>query len=77
MKRAFVVVIDSLGVGYEEKSKDYGDEGANTLSHIFSATKGIYKIPNLEKMGICNLTDLLVTMLLLAQKSLRIWVKDN
>ena len=26
-KRVFVVVIDSLGVGYEEHSKEYGDEG--------------------------------------------------
>ena len=59
MKRVFVVVIDSLGVGYEEKSKDYGDEGANTLSHIFMATEGKYKIPNLEKLGICNLTEVM------------------
>ena len=57
MKRTFVVVIDSLGVGYEEKSKDYGDEGANTLAHIFDATEGKYKIPNLQKMGLCNLVD--------------------
>ncbi len=56
-KRVFVIVIDSLGAGYEEKSKDYGDEGANTLGHIFEATNGIYKIPNLQKMGLCNLTE--------------------
>ena len=56
-KRTFVVVIDSLGVGYEETSKNYGDEGANTLSHIFSATGGKYKIPNLQSLGLCNLTD--------------------
>lgn len=55
--RAFVVVIDSLGVGYEEKSKDYGDEGANTLKHMFEATEGKYKIPNLQKLGLCNLTE--------------------
>ena len=56
-KRTFVVVVDSLGVGYEETSKNYGDEGANTLGHIFEATEGKYKIPNLQKLGICNLTD--------------------
>jgi len=56
-KRTFVVVVDSLGVGYEPKSKDYGDEGANTLKHIFSATHGKYKIPNLQKLGLCNLTE--------------------
>lgn len=56
-KRVFVVVIDSLGVGYENHSKEYGDEGANTLSHIFSATNGKYKIPNLQSLGLCNLIE--------------------
>ncbi len=55
-RRVFVVVVDSLGVGYEEKSHEYGDEGSNTLEHIFSATGGQYKIPNLQKLGMCNLT---------------------
>ncbi len=58
-KRIFVIVIDSLGVGSEKHSVDYGDDGANTLAHIFSSTDGRYKIPNLEKMGLCNLTDVL------------------
>lgn len=56
-KRTFIVVVDSLGVGYEETSKNYGDEGANTLGHIFEATDGKYKIPNLQKLGLCNLTE--------------------
>ena len=57
MKRVFVVVIDSLGVGYDSKAHEYGDEGANTLGHIFEATDGKYKIPNLAKLGMCNLTE--------------------
>ena len=56
-RRVFVVVIDSLGVGSETHSKEYGDDGANTLSHMFEATDGIYKIPNLQKLGLCNLTS--------------------
>ena len=56
-RRVFVVVIDSLGVGSEEHSKEYGDDGANTLSHMFSATHGQFKIPNLNKLGLCNLTE--------------------
>lgn len=56
-KRVFVLVIDSLGVGSEIHSKDYGDDGSNTLKHIFSATDGIYKIPNLQQLGLCNLTE--------------------
>lgn len=56
-KRTFVIVIDSLGCGYDDLSKHFGDEGANTLSHIFQATHGQYKIPNLQKLGMCNLTE--------------------
>ena len=56
-RRVFVVVIDSLGCGSDEHSAEYGDDGANTISHIFEATEGIYKIPNLQKMGLCNITE--------------------
>lgn len=56
-KRVFVVVIDSLGCGYEEHSHEYGDEGTNTISHIFEATEGKYKIPNLQSLGLCNITE--------------------
>ena len=56
-KRAFVVVIDSLGVGSEQHSVEYGDDGANTLGHIFSAINGSIKIPNLQNLGLCNLTN--------------------
>ena len=56
-KRVFVIVIDSLGAGWEENSHLYGDEGANTISHIFEATDGKYKIPNLQAMGLCNICE--------------------
>ncbi len=56
-RRTFVVVIDSLGVGSEDTSYQYGDDGANTLSHMFAATEGKYKIPNLQSLGLCNLTE--------------------
>lgn len=55
-RRVFVVVIDSLGVGSEIHSKEYGDDGSNTLEHIFSAVNGEIKIPNLQSLGLCNLT---------------------
>ncbi|MBR2809077.1 MAG: phosphopentomutase [Erysipelotrichaceae bacterium] len=57
MKRIFVIVLDSLGIGYDPESPKYNDEGANTLGHIFEATEGRYQIPNLQKMGLCNLTE--------------------
>lgn len=56
-KRTFVIVIDSLGCGYDTESYLYDDKGANTLKHIFEAVDGKYQIPNLRKMGLCNLTD--------------------
>ena len=56
-KRTFVIVIDSLGCGYDTESYLYDDKGANTLKHIFEAVDGTYQIPNLRKMGLCNLTD--------------------
>ena len=56
-KRAFVIVIDSLGAGSDDRAYMFNDCGANTLKHIFEATKGQYKIPNLAKMGMCNLVN--------------------
>ena len=56
-KRTFVIVIDSLGAGTEPRSKEFGDDGANTIKHIFEATNGKYKIPNLQSLGLCNLTE--------------------
>ena len=53
-KRAFVIVIDSLGIGSDEKAYLYNDEGANTLKHIFEATSG-HKIPNLCHLGLNHL----------------------
>ena len=34
MKRCFLVVIDSLGVGEAPDAKEYGDIGTNTLSNL-------------------------------------------
>ena len=55
--RTFVIVVDSLGIGSDERSYLYGDDGANTLGHMFEATQGRYKIPTLQKLGLCNLID--------------------
>lgn len=55
-KRIFTVVLDSLGVGAMEDSKDYGDIEVNTLGHI--AEHRTLHIPNLQKLGIGNLCTL-------------------
>lgn len=56
-KRIFVVVMDSLGVGEMEDSKEYGDVGVNTLGHI-SQSVDTFDIPNLRKLGMANLCPL-------------------
>ena len=48
-KRVFLVVLDSLGIGYTPDANEYGDEGANTLKH---AIGDIYNLDILEKLGL-------------------------
>ena len=56
-KRIFVVVIDSLGVGAMDDSPEFGDVGVNTLGHISRSVENFH-MPNLQKMGMANLTPL-------------------
>lgn len=56
-KRAFVIVMDSVGCGTAPLSYKYGDEGANTLGHISEKMNGI-NIKTLESFGIGNITDM-------------------
>ena len=50
IKRVFVVVLDSAGVGFLPDAGDYGDQGANTLGHIGDAV-GL-TVPNMEALGL-------------------------
>lgn len=56
-KRIFTIVLDSLGIGEMDDSKDYGDSDVNTLGHIAEYTERL-NIPNLQKLGIANLCQL-------------------
>ncbi len=56
-KRIFVIVIDSLGIGAMPDSEKFGDIGVNTLGHISEAVD-TFNIPNLQKLGLANLTSL-------------------
>ena len=56
-KRIFVIVMDSLGVGSMSDSPEFGDVGVNTLGHI-SQSVDSFHMPNLQKMGMANLTPL-------------------
>lgn len=52
-KRIFLIVLDSLGIGYQPDAHKYGDEGANTLKRISRSNK--FKIPTLTSLGIGNI----------------------
>lgn len=55
MKRVFLIVLDSVGIGEEPDAALYGDAGSNTLR---SASKSQYfHMPNMQKMGLFNIDN--------------------
>lgn len=54
MKRAILIVLDSVGVGELKDAKNYGDEGSHTLDNVYKTCKGL-EINELEKLGIGNI----------------------
>lgn len=50
MKRVFLIVLDSVGVGALPDAALYGDEGANTLGHILQEIQ--VSLPNMAHMGL-------------------------
>ncbi len=53
MKRIFLIVLDSLGIGAMPDSERFGDVGVNTLAAC--ATSAHLHIPNLIKAGLGNI----------------------
>ena len=54
MKRAILVVLDSLGVGELPDANEYGDVGSHTLDNIYKVCGNLH-IKNLEDLGIGNI----------------------
>ncbi len=62
MKRVFIMLLDSFGIGASADAEKFGDAGSNTLGHIaqFCAEgkgdnlhrQGKLAVPNLEKLGL-------------------------
>ncbi len=50
MKRVFLMVLDSAGIGELPDAADYGDEGSNTWRAC--AGSGKYAMPNMERLGL-------------------------
>lgn len=57
-RRAVVVVLDACGVGELPDSPDYGDAGADTLTHVAEDVDGLV-LPNLGELGLGNITTIL------------------
>lgn len=57
MKRAIVIVIDSMGIGAMPDCKNFNDvPECNTLKHVCEFNNGL-NTPNMEKMGLGNIQD--------------------
>lgn len=50
MKRVFLIVLDSFGIGEMPDAEKYGDKGTNTLASVSASP--YFHMPNMEKMGL-------------------------
>ena len=54
-KRAFLIVLDSFGIGEMPDAAKWGDEGSNTLAAIRDNEN--FNCPNLERLGLFNIEN--------------------
>lgn len=53
MKRTFLIVLDSVGIGEMPDAAEYGDKGTNTLRS--AAGSSFFYMPNMKKLGLFNI----------------------
>lgn len=53
MKRVFLIVLDSVGIGEMPDAAVYGDEGSNTVKSCFQSP--YFSVPNMKKLGLFNI----------------------
>mgnify|MGYP002239242892 CR=1 FL=1 len=53
MKRVFLIVLDSVGIGEMPDAADYGDAGSNTIRA--AASSPYFSMPNMRKLGFFNI----------------------
>ena len=53
MKRIFLIVLDSFGVGEMKDAEKFGDKGTSTLRSVSASP--FFNLPNLQKLGLFNL----------------------
>lgn len=53
MKRVFLIVLDSFGIGHAKDAESFGDEGSNTLEAIRKSA--FFKADNMARSGLFNI----------------------
>ena len=53
INRVITIVLDGFGVGELADSREYRDEGSNTIAGIYNNTK--LELPNMKKIGLYNI----------------------
>ncbi len=53
MKRVFLIVLDSVGIGEMPDAEDYGDKGSNTVKACYNCES--FHMPNMKKLGFFNI----------------------
>ncbi len=53
MKRVFLIVMDSFGIGEMPDAKEYGDKGTNTIKS--ASTSEYFIMPNMAELGLFNI----------------------
>ena len=61
MKKAILIVLDSMGIGELPDAAKFGDTGAHTFNHAAAGTPGFF-VPNLEELGIGNIDGVVTGM---------------
>lgn len=66
MKRTFIMVLDSFGIGASKDAEKFGDTGSDTLGHIAAACargdadvgrQGPLNLPNLTRLGLAKAAE--------------------
>ena len=58
MKRVFLIVLDSFGIGEEPDAAAFGDVDVNTLRSVSGSP--FFRVPNLQKLGLFNIDGVTV-----------------
>lgn len=53
MKRVFLIVLDSFGIGEMPDASEYGDKGTNTLASV--AKSPYFSMENMKRLGLFNI----------------------